>query len=135
MHDPALTQEKPEMQTDRDRLTPDDLTMLATGETTLRAVERPHKRDEVQTYFDGLVTEAYKKWTDAGKPSVRRERPALRVDARTEEQAKEVWARLRNSAVYLNVGISLDPIHRIGEGRWRVTFSSQDKRKRTPKAG
>jgi hypothetical protein len=122
------------MQTERERLSPEDLTTLATGETTLRAVERPNKRDEVQTYFDGLVTEAYKKWTDAGKPSARRERPAMRVDARTQEMAEEVWRRLRASAVYLNVGISLDPIHRIGEGKWRVTFSAQDKRKRSPKA-
>jgi hypothetical protein len=125
------------MQTNRsdsNQLSPDDLSCLATGETTLRAVDRARPRDAVQAHFDGLVTEAYKKWTDAGKPAARRERPALRVDAPTREMAEEVWAKLRASAVHLNVGISLDPIQRIAENKWRVAFSAQDKRKRTPKA-
>jgi hypothetical protein len=122
------------MQTERDsRLSIGDLEDLATGETTLRAVDRSRDRDEVQRYFDRLVTEAYQKWVEANKPSVRRERPALRVDAPTEDVAEEVRNRLRASAMHLDVGISLDPIHRVGEGRWRVAFSAQDKRKRSPK--
>lgn len=109
------------------RLTPDALDHLATGETTLRAVDRSRPRDAVQTYFDGLVTEAYQKWVEARKPAARRERPAMRVDAPSEALAREVFNRLRASAAHLNVGISLDPIYRIAENKWRVTFSAQDK--------
>jgi hypothetical protein len=87
----------------------------------------------VQTYFDNLVTEAYNKWVEAGKPSARRERPALRVDAPTKDLAQEVYNRLRASAVHLEVGISLDPIHRLAEDKWRVAFSAQDKRRRSPR--
>lgn len=123
------------MQTEREsHLSPETLGALATGETTLRAVDRGRPRDEVQTYFDNLVTEAYQKWVEAGKPSIRRERPALRVDAQSEDVATEVRNRLRASAVHLDVGISLDPIHRLAEDRWRVAFSVQDKRKRSPKS-
>jgi hypothetical protein len=119
------------MQTERDsHLSPETLGALATGETTLRAVDRARKRDEVQTYFDNLVTEAYQKWVEAGKPTIRRERPALRVDAPSRELAQEVWKRLRASAVHLNVGISLDPVHRLAEDKWRVAFSAQDMRPR-----
>lgn len=122
------------MQTERDQLlSPGMLDDLATGETTLRAVDRSRRRDEVQMYFDRLVTEAYQKWVDAGKPASRRERPALRVDAPSEDVAGEVFNRLRASAMHLNVGISLDPIHRLAENKWRVAFSAQDKRKRSPK--
>lgn len=119
---------------DSSPLSLDDLACLATGETTLRAVERTRPRDAVQSHFDGLVTEAYNKWKEAGKPSARRDRPALRVDAPSEEMAKEVLARLRASAVHLNVGISIDPIHRLAEDKWRVAFSAQDKRRRASKA-
>lgn len=121
------------MQTDRDLLRPDVLNELAVGETTLRAVDRSRKRDEVQTWFDGQITEAYQKWVEVGKPTDRRSRPALRIDARTEALAREVYNRLRASAMHLGVGISLDGPHRIGEDKWRVAFSAQDKRRRASK--
>lgn len=123
------------MQTERDsHISPETLAALATGETTLRSVDRTRKRDEVQTYFDNLVTEAYQKWVEAGKPTARRERPAMRVDAGSEDVAREAYNRLRASAVHLNVGISLDPIHRLAEDKWRVAFSAQDRRPRASKA-
>lgn len=115
-------------------LSADDLAALALGESVLRAVDRSRPRNEVQTYFDNLVTDAYQKWIAAGKPSARRSRPALRVDAPSEDIARSVWNRLRTSAVHLGVGISLDPISRIAENKWRVVFSAQDKRNRTARA-
>lgn len=115
-------------------LSVESLRTLATGETTLRAVDRSRPRDEVQTYFDNLVTEAYHKWVVAGKPRSRRERPALRIDAPSEDVARECWNRLRASAVHLGVGISLDPVNRLAEDKWRVAFSAQAKRPRTTKA-
>jgi hypothetical protein len=121
------------MQTKRDLLSPDDLSALATGETTLRSVDRSRERDAIQRYFDALITEAYDKWVEAGKPTARRDRPALRVDSPTEDLAHAVYKRLRASAAHLDVGISLDGPHRLGENRWRVAFSAQDKRPRSPK--
>lgn len=120
------------MQTEREtHLSPDDLSLLAIGETALRAVDRSRQRDDVQQYFDNLVTEAYRKWVEAGKPTARRERPATRVDAPSQAVAREVYNKLRASAVYLNVGISVDQVHRIAEDKWRVAFSAQDKRSRS----
>jgi hypothetical protein len=122
-------------QTEREgMLSPEDLEGLGVGETTLRAVERARPRDSVQQYFDNLVTDAYNRWLEAGKPSDRRARPALRVDCGTEDLAREVYNKLRASAVHLNVGISIDPVARIAENKWRVAFSAQDKRKRSSKA-
>jgi hypothetical protein len=114
-------------------LTPESLEELALGETTLRQVDRSRERDEVQSYFDNLVTEAYDKWVTAGRPTVRRERPALRVDCPSEDTARAVFNRLRASAVHLNVGISLDQPSRLAEDKWRVAFSAQDKRRRAAK--
>lgn len=116
---------------DHPSLSAEDLSTLAIGETTLRPVDRSRPRDEVQTYFDNLVTAAYDKWVKAGRPSARRDRPALRVDVPTRDLAQDVWNRLRASAVHLGVGISLDPVSRLSEDKWRVAFSAQDKRRRS----
>jgi hypothetical protein len=89
------------------------------------------ERDPAQKIIDDHVVAAYKAWSEAGKPDVRRS-PRKRF-AVQPDHAPAIRAMLAKAATLHGVTVKLSPSAHDQHGREIIVFSARDKAERKPR--